>query len=274
MIWGKRIQLKTVLRGIVPFLAAQGCAAIWYSISVRIIPGVQNRIVPGWYKVFLSNISGLPREILSSTQPTQYVFAVGFIAWLLIVCATYMRALSDRQSKISALLNLTCLAACLSGALLSILAFSLGGRPMTGLGVDARAFLLVNAWCVVAVGMASAYCCREQRCGTALSCALLVSALALTVAHISRAQEWAKGWQIQQEILAETPIPDIKKMDSNAGVLLVKPLNFRGVPTFSASWDIQAAMWLTYPVTKGRQFDVYSENSRLKPSNFGELPPD
>jgi hypothetical protein len=69
-------------------------------------------------------------------------------------------------------------------------------------------------------------------------------------------------------------------MDSNAGVLLVKPLNFRGVPTFSASWDIQAAMWLTYPVTKGRQFDVYNpwrgpvrwNGKRLLYSDGTELP--
>ncbi len=47
-------------------------------------------------------------------------------------------------------------------------------------------------------------------------------------------------------------------MEAGAAVLLVKPFNFHGVPTFSAPWDINAAMSLTHPATAGHKFIVYN----------------
>ena len=140
------------------------------------------------------------------------------------------------------------------------MAFSLGGRPLNGLGVDARGFLLADFWFVLGAGIATAYCWKlaDGWRSTALRIIVVIAAAALMGGHLQRAFDWATGWRLEQQLLAEAPVQEMKKMEAGAAVLLVKPFNFHGVPTLSAPWDINAAMSLTHPATAGHEFIVYN----------------
>ncbi len=253
-VFAGRTRWTRIVRGLLPLVAAQACALAWYFLSVRIYGnGNQNGIVPDWPKVFLSNLVRMPQEALKSTHESVWIFVAALAGWLVLVCLTFISSLSSTYQRRSALINFGYILSCLAGIVLSILAFSLGGRPLDGLGVDARGFLLADFWFVLGAGIATAYCWKLANGwrSTALRIIVVIAAVALMGGHLQRAFDWATGWRLEEKILAEAPVPEMKKMEAGAAVLLVKRFNFHGVPTFSAPWDINAAMSLTHPATVG-----------------------
>ena len=264
LVWDERASLKSVLLGASPFVAAQACALIWYAASLRVNLGTQHKITADWPAVFKGNMLHLPREILASTPETARLLSYAAVVSLLMIAGTYGYAILGSRTRKSALVSLSQLGACLIGAVLSIFAFSLGGRQITGVGVDARAFLLLNFWLVIAVALALTYCwtyysAHRGRWQTpVLGLAFLLAGLALLVGHLQRALDWSEGWRIEQKILAEAPIPEMKKMEPDAAVLVLKPFEFHGVPTLTQSWDVNAAMWNTHPAVFPHHFEVYN----------------
>jgi hypothetical protein len=260
LVLAKRTSLKAVLIGVAPFLAAQACAVVWFTISLRLNPGKQNPIVPHWFSVFMGNLLGLPGQVLRSTQETQWPFIVAFAGWIAVLGITYGKALTASERRPAAWISVAQVAACLSGALISILAFSLGGRPVTGIGVDTRSFLLVNFWFVLAGALATSFCISRLagRWLGALKTALIVGGCALAAGHLQRAFEWAEAWRLQQKILAEAPVLEMKNMEPDAVVLFVNTFDINGAPIFSAPWDINEAMPITHPTTRGHRFVVYN----------------
>ena len=261
LVFARRIHWTKMVRGVLPLVAAQACALAWYLISARTYSsGVQNGIVPGWPRMFLSNLIRMPQEVLKSTQEVSWIFVPALAGWFVLVCLIFISSLSSTYQRKMALISFGYLVSCLAGAVLSILAFSLGGRPLTGLGVEARGFLLADFWFVLGAGIATAYCWKlaDGWRSSALRIVFVITAAALMGGHLQRAFDWATGWRLQEQLLAEAPVPEMKKMEAGAAVLLVKPFNFHGVPTFSAPWDINTGMSLTHPATVGHEFIVYN----------------
>lgn len=261
LVFAKRISWTRMVRGLVPLVAAQACALVWYFVSLRIHgKGTQNGIVPDWPRVFLSNLLGLPQEALRSTQESAWIFVPALAVWFVIVCLIYMSSLSSIHERKSALIGIGYIVSCLAGAVLSIVAFSLGGRPLSGLGVEARGFLVADFWFVLGASIATAYCWKRADGwrAAALRIALIVAAAALMVGHLQRAFDWAGAWHLEQKLLAEAPVLEMKKMEVGAAVLVVKPFTFNSVPTFVEPWDINPAMEITHPATAGHEFIVYN----------------
>ena len=260
-VLARRTHWTRIARGLLPLIAAQACAVAWYFVSVRMYGnGNQNRIVPDWPRFFLSNLIRMPQEALKSTEETNWIFIPALVGWFVLVCLIFVSSLSSTYQRKSALINFGYILSCLAGIILSVLAFSLGGRPIAGLGVDARGFLLADFWFVLGGGIATAYCWKlaDGWRLIALRIIVVIAATALMGGHLQRAFDWATGWRLQQQLLAEAPVPEMKKMEPGAAVLLVKPFSFHGVPTLNAPWDINAAMSLTHPATAGHEFIVYN----------------
>ena len=210
--------------------------------------------------MFLTNLANLPSEILKSTKETTWILVPASVVCLALVCFIYIRSSLRIGEKVAALTSIGQVASCLVGALLSVFAFSLGGRPVTGVGVDARSFLVFNFWLVLAAMLAIAFCWARatRRQSKWLIAAASTTALALLVGHLQRAFDWSDAWHVQQQILAEAPIDEMKKMEPQAAVLLVKPFDLNGVPTFSSTWDINAAMPFAHPAVAGHEFIIYN----------------
>jgi len=262
LVWvaSRRLTLKRLIIGACPFLIAQFCALIWLTISLRINQGTQNNIVPEWPKVFLANLGAVPSEVLRSTQETKWEFAAAATLWIAVAATIYVKALRGVEERQRALISLGQVAACVSGALISIGAFSLGGRPVSGTGVDARSLLGFNFWLIAGFVLANALCWSLARgiFTTLLRVAGIGVAVTLGTAHLQRGFDWADAGREQQKILAEAPIDGMKRMEPNATVLYVNRQNVNGAPIFGAPWDINAAMLMTHPVTNGHEFVPYN----------------
>ncbi len=260
LVLAGRISWTRMAKGVFPLVAAQACALGWYFVSAKAYHGVQNGIVADWPKMFLSNLVGLPHEVLRSTQESGWIFVSALVGWFVIVCLIFRSSLSSTHERKPALIGLGYVLSCLAGVVLSILAFSLGGRPLRGVGVEARGFLLADFWFVLAAGIVTSYCWKFAAGwrSTALRITLVIAAAALMVGHLQRAFDWATAWRLQEKLLAEAPVPEMRKMEAGAAVLVIKPYMFHDVPTFSAPWDINAAMLLTHPATAGHEFVVYN----------------
>jgi hypothetical protein len=106
-----------------------------------------------------------------------------------------------------------------------------------------------NFWLLVA-GAVLATFTLERLSGPrqlVLFLALAGFGLCLAVGQVLRASDWATAWSLQNKILAEAPIGELKHTEADARIILVNPREVNGVPVFAASWDINNAIAWSYP---------------------------
>ena len=260
LVWARRLTLKNFIRGLSPFVIGQAMALAWMSISLRINHDTQNKIVSNWPAVFLWNFRRLPGQLIRSSAETGWIVGAAVLVWGAAATYVYVRSLWAPARRTAALFSIGKVFACLFGAMLSILAFSLGGRTMQGIGVDARSLLGSSIWFVIVAVLVNTFCWSRASRQTlvVMRTAIVVAAAALAIGHLQRAFDWAEAWKDQNRILQEAPISAMKSMEPGAAVFLLNPANVNGAPILAAPWDVNYAMKLTHPAVSSHEFLVYN----------------
>ena len=153
--------------------------------------------------------------------------------------------------------------ACAFGAGLSVVSFSLGARPLLGLGVENRTFVLVSFWVILLAALsalivlkcADAVWRRRVLVSMAFACGIL---LGVAQNGSPGLWIWAAAWTQQNHILQSAPVEQLRPAAPGATVVLINPLSVNGAPIFAAPWDINHALVLTYPVLENHPITVYS----------------
>jgi len=254
-----RMRPPAVVFNLMSLGTAQALAIGWYFASAKVTTA-QKGIITSWTTLLRQNLARTVPEMMISTSETGWALCLGLLA--LLACAGWVlwrsrrRWAGGRQILGSTLIAL----ACVLGAAVSVVSFSLGGRIVTGLGLTNRTFLLVNFWLVLLVAIVALAVLRLAGTGElkvlgwfGLACGVIVGA-----GHTVRALDWAGAWTQQQEILRSAPLEQLQAVEADAAVVIVNPLDVNGAPIFAAPWDINNALPLTYRTLKKRTITVYS----------------
>lgn len=242
-------------------VGAQGLAVIWFAVSRRFGYNTVKEVQPGWFARVVDGLSRLPSALLGSMGGLKYIFGTAVAIAFVIAAFVYWRSLTDALKREAAARCLFFTLISLACGLASIVVFCLGGRLVTSLGVETRVFFVFSFWLAVAGGVTLLHTLHQlsnRLLKTVFSTAVLCIGGCLVAGQVKLAGDWATSWRMQQRILAEAPVSEMKKTEPDASILLVSPLDFNGAPIFCAPWDLNNAMPLTYPVLQGRTFVVYS----------------
>lgn len=259
-----RARLRDVLASTAALVVAQLCAAVWYLRFQP--PGSPMRpIVPDWPRmVFGDLLTTLPSMFRSAGQfrTPLAIFALILAAVWGVHCYTLLRSSELRAAAQQMIMLAGCL---LVGGVSSILAFALGGRGIAPTGVGTRILLLLNFWFIVGAGICTmttfAHASRRARVG--IQCILVALGSTLVIAHLLRLSEWATAWRLEKKILAEAPLEDLRRTQTEADILYINPLSVNGAPLFTAFWDLGSAMTWKYPLLRGRVFVVYDPHDGI-----------
>jgi hypothetical protein len=254
-----RARIRHVLLTGASLVAAQGLAAAWYVASKR-LTGTQRPIAPAWQAIITGNFARIIPEMLRSLHEVEALFVVCAVAAASLCVYAGLRSCIDREQRTGAGYVALAAASCITGGLLSIVAFSLGARSVDGLGVETRTFSLFSFWIVVAAGILAGYArARLPRVGRIAMMAVGIGlGVVLAMAHLVRLNDWATAWHLQEQILAEAPVERIAATEEKAIILTVSPYSVNGAPVFAAPWDLIHAMELTHPRVPRRKFMIYN----------------
>jgi hypothetical protein len=257
-----RARLKDVLLSSAGLVAAQACAVIVH-LSMKPVPGLDKPVVSDWPRIFAGDLLTILPCMFRSAAP------LGIPCVILGSILMAVWAFEAFRSRESAALGLSFLA----GGVLSIFAFALGGRGVAALGVDTRTLAIFNFWFVVgaAVVTESALARSRPRATAAITAVLIALGGTLGIAHVLRSEDWAAAWTLQNEILAEAPLAELKNTPADSTIVFVNPLYVNGAAVFTEAWDLKAAMPWKYPELEGRTFLVYRPHSGTLAWDGGQL---
>ena len=255
----RKLPVRTVLLPLVSFGVAQVLACIWYFKSPGFY-GTRRPIQQEWIKLAVHNSLQLPRMLMQSMPEVHR----SFYATLLTLFASCVYVLwrsrdewAERRQVIGAGMIV---AACALGAMLSVLCYSLGGRVSAGLGVDNRNVVLVSFWLVLLAGITALTVLkvanpweRKVLATMAFTCGMV-----LGIAHTIRTVDWATAWTLQRRILQSAPVKQLQTTEAGATVIMINRLTVNEAPIFSAPWDINRALPLTYPVLENHPITICS----------------
>lgn len=262
-----RARLREVLLSVTGLVAGQLCAVFWYFVAPRFGAGAQagleHPIVSNWPLILFGDLLTIIPSMIRSFGAAALPFAIVAVSllaiWAVIVCqSAAMRA------------SLAPVVACLAGAVLSILAFALGGRGIQATGDATRTLQVFNFWLVAAVGVSLTALVDRASGATRIAVLVLVGCLGLTLAvgHVRRLAAWTTASRLQNEILAGAPLDALQKTPAHSTILLINRPAVSGAPIFDSTWDLNAAMPWKYPSLAGRVFFAYNpENGVLRWDN-------
>jgi hypothetical protein len=251
--------LRPALSMLISLGAAQILAVFWHFESPRLAGGVRP-IEHGWMRVAIINFKGLVPQMVQSMVEVRWPFYL--VMFALLASSGYVLWQSRQEwatgSQVLGAALIT--GACVFGAGLSVLSFSLGLRPFAGVGVDNRNFILVSFWLVLlaALGAVTVLKFADRAWRRALTLMAFACGIILGIAHTVRGLDWASAWTQQNHILQSAPVEQLLTAAPGATVVLINPLTVNGAPIFSAPWDINYALPLTYPVLENRPITIYS----------------
>lgn len=239
-----RARRNDVLKTTAGLLGAQVCAAMVH-LLIKPAPGMERPIVADWPRVAAGDLLTILPTMFRSAAQARIPFA---IAGVLLLAIWAWAAVQSNQ-------KIPLLAGCfLTGAVLSIVAFALGGRGTGATGTGTHTLLIFNFWFVAGAGIVtSAALARAPRITAALLIALGIS---IAVAHVVRMNDWAAAWEIERRDLDEAPMAEIGNTARDATIVFGDPLKVDGAPIFTEFWDLNTAMHWKYPGLQGRAFVV------------------
>lgn len=258
-----RARLTDVAYSAAGLFVAQVGAALWHINSVRLVGtgmiGVERPITREWPRILLGDVLTTIPSMYRSLGAVRIPFAISAILLLMTWCAGYYQALRSAESKPAARNCIALMGCCLVGGGLSLSAYSLGGRGIQATGMATRTLRVVNFWLVVLAGIGVIWLLgRAGRAMRAMTLAALwCLGATLATGHVARMEEWATAWKLQQKLLAEAPIGELRQTPEGATILLINRPTVNGAPIFTAPWDLNAAMPWKYPFLEGRVFRVY-----------------
>lgn len=254
------LQAGPAARSIGALAAAQALALAWNHFARTHYASPRN-IAPDWLPLMARNLKVAVPEMVGSFGPARWLAAPAFAVLAAGVAASLWKA-ARRRSLAGGELACTVviLLGFIVGALASAAVFSVGGRPFSGHGVEARGMSVLSLWSVAAMGllagMALVHAAGLPR--RILITGLWLSAVALLAGQLLQLRDWHTAARLQERVLSRVPIAEILRTEPGASVLCLFPSEVRGAPVFSSPWDLNSALQVTYPALSGRQFIGYS----------------
>lgn len=256
-----------VLPTLAALTAAQACAVAWNHFA-RANLASPRTIAPDWFALMVRNLKMAVPEMVGSFGPARWLAAPAFAILAAGVAVAFWKAAKRRSLARGDLpCTVVILLAFIVGTVASAAVFSVGGRPFSGYGVEARGLSVLSLWSVPAmgllVGMALVHAAGLPR--MILIIGLWLSAASLLAGQLMRFRDWHEATRLQARVLSRVPVAEILRTEPGASVLCLFPSEVRGAPVFSSPWDLNSAILVTYPALSGRQFIGYSP--------WGGLPP-
>jgi hypothetical protein len=256
-LWmAKRIALRPVLKSAIAMVAAQVVAVLWNVYTREQHYSTVKDLLPNWSQVVSGNLLHLlPAALHSVSELSAAIAFCGVIVAVMWLIAHL--AASDRPAAVTSFLLA---GVSISGGLLSVVVFSLGGRMVTSIGVETRSMVLFNFWILIAAAILTVFAAqRLPRAGKLIFVfALGGFGLCLAAGQVLRATDWATAWNLQKKLLAEAPISDLKRTEPDARIVILNPQDVNGAPIFAESWDINNAIPWAFPFLRSRRFVIYS----------------
>jgi hypothetical protein len=253
------MRTRAVVFNLVSLGAAQALAIGWYFTTGKVTTA-QREIYRGWKELALLNLTRLVPQMGTTVlelRPALYAVFLCLLAYAGWILWQSRQQWAGRARVLgSALIAL----ACLLGVLASVVAFSLGLRPMFALGVENRTYVLLSFWLVLLIAVAALALqpLAELRQFKVLAWLGLICGVLVGLTHTVRTLEWATAWTRQQEILRNVPVDQMQAMEADATVVMINPLTINQAPIFAAPWDINHALPLTYPTLRSRWVVIYA----------------
>jgi hypothetical protein len=246
---------------------AQLGAAFWHLYYKNLVAagftGVEKPVVSDWPRILFGDLLTTIPSMFRSFGGARIPFAVlALLLGALWLVTTYQsfRSPELRQDARTPLIFAAC---CLTGAVLSIFAFALGGRGIQATGPATRTLFVFNFWFVVGVGISVV--ALLDHAGPSLRLAVLVIlgglGITLVAGHLLRRADWATAWTLETKILADAPVEALRKTPANARILYINRRTVHGAPIFTAPWDLNLAMPWKYPFLAGRVFLIRTKES-------------
>jgi len=77
-------------------------------------------------------------------------------------------------------------------------------------------------------------------------------------------EDWASVWTQEKQVLAQTPIEEIRRLPPDSRVLYIGPSYYREMVIFGASWDITGAVFSLSPLNQSRK--AYQRLTSIHPA--------
>lgn len=256
----RAVSRTAAARSLAALAVAQICAIGWNWYSRVLFPSSRS-VYPDWVPLFWWNLRQAIPQMFGSFGEARWLAAAAFMILAAGVAVSIRQALRkgtlQRADLASAALILLAL---LTGALISAVVFSVGARPFSGFGVEARGLSVISLWSAAAMaltlGMALAYADTVAR--RILAVGLSLAAAALLAGQMMQFRDWHHAARLQDRVLSLVPVAEILKAEPEARVLCLFPSEVRGAPVFSSPWDVNSAFHITYPPLSRYHFLVYS----------------
>jgi hypothetical protein len=255
----RRLEMRTAVSSVISLGAAQVLALLWYFESQKLM-GSPRSIEHNWIETAETNLVGIIPQMAISMEEMRWQLCLAILTLIIFSGSMLWRS----RRKWGATRNIYGAAliviAAPVGAVLSVVCLSMGGRPFSGLGADNRTFILISFWLVLLITIAGMVVDRflNSTWRRILIGMALASGVCLGAAHTFRTLDWADAWSRQKEILKAVPVEQMSKTEPDASIILINTLTIKGAPIFAASWDINTALPLSYPVLEGHRITIYS----------------
>lgn len=256
----RAVPRRAVLQSLAALVAAQTCALAW-NLYARSLPGSFRSVDAGWPRLLVRNLKQAVPEMWASFGEVRWLAMAAFLALLAGAAVVLYRRFLDEGRPPSVLEGAALVTLSLiSGALVSAVVFSMGGRPFVGFGVEARSLSVLSLWALVAMALllSAALASFRGLPGGLMVLGIWLSAAALLAGQISHFRDWYLAARLQEQVLVRMPVSEIRKTEPGAEILCVFPSDIRNAPVFAADWDLNSAIRVSYPALSGRHFIPFS----------------
>ncbi len=256
----RAVPRRAVLRSVAALAAAQACALAWNYYARRGL-GAFRSVYQEWPRLLVQNLKQMVPQMFASFGEIRWLAMAGFVVLMAGAAAVLYRRFRSTPVPAFYLEGYAFVALSLiSGALVSIVVFSMGGRPLVGFGVEARGMSVLSLWALVAFVLLLSGALQSSRGGPGrvLVVGIWLSGIALLTGQISQFRDWFLAARLQAWLLARTPVAEIRKTERGAEILCVFPPDIRHAPVFAADWDLNPALRATYPALSGKHFIPFS----------------
>jgi hypothetical protein len=242
----KQVPWKKLAWSFLGASAAQGLLLL-YKIVIPFHQGVSN-----WQRVLSVSITRLPQMLLKSAHEFKIYLVILLITLFvlgLVGLGMKARQLSTRP-EIKTFLgrNLGYVLLCMLGIFIGLFLLSYGGRYLNSIGTFGRTTITLSFWFFAFLGLLVAWLGNLPTKLKQISFGGSIAALSLlSFATFSRTMDFAHSWGLQQEVVRNAPIEQIRQTDRNAVILFNGPIHWKTAYVYYGNYTISGAMTHFYP---------------------------
>lgn len=247
--WSRHFPWRLVTLPLAILTVIQVVFVLWNRLSPRFLPGFTKVFYEQWWQLTFSSWRRLPYLLFKSAGEVELPLklGIGVLGALFGISLVRTGLKKSTRKQIAFIFGALFLSG--TGVLLAILVYSLAGYGIETIGLFSRTTMSLNVWLllIIALLLGLAEKLLPTSFKKAFGLTLFGLFLCLGLATVMRMQDWAEGWQLEKQILAQAPMAQISQTDPQAAIIFAGPYVHKGIHIFIATWDISAAMNNTYP---------------------------